>query len=79
MREDITNTIAQSLGLDPLEVEENKLLREDLGLDETELEQILKVIQEKYDFTLTPDEVANVRSVGDLLDISESVSPKTGI
>ncbi len=76
MREDIQNIIAQSLGLEVTDVEESKLLREDLGLDETELDQILKAIQEKHNIEFVAEDKDGIKTVGDLLDIAETYTPK---
>lgn len=75
MREDIINIIAQSLGVEIEDVDEAKRLREDLGLDESELSQILEVIKNKYNLTLSEDDLGNINTVSDLLELSESQQP----
>jgi len=70
-RDGIKLLIAQSLGLDITDVEENKHLNEDLGLADTEVAQIWEVIQNKYGFTPPEEDKNDARTIGELLDLVE--------
>lgn len=70
-REDIKLLIAQSLGIEVSDVEENKDLNGDLGLEETEVAQIWEVIQNKYNFAPPDEDKSQARTVGELLDLVE--------
>lgn len=72
MREEIKSIIAQSLGLELSDVEEAKLLKKDLAFSNNELDEILHIIEERYNFHFSSQDMESMKSVGNLLDIVES-------
>lgn len=70
-REEIKELIARSLGIEVLDVEENKDLNLDFGLQESEVAQIWEEIQKKYNFTPPDQDKSQARTVGELLDLVE--------
>lgn len=76
MRDRIKNLIAQALGIEPTDVEEKSLLREDLGIDFAELAILLDVLNKDLKITLSPEDLTEVRTVEELIDLTETWAPE---
>lgn len=63
----IIQKIAEHLGLQAEDVDRGGLLREDLGLGPIELSDLLSNLSQKFDVTFHPEEIENVKTVGDLI------------
>lgn len=68
MRDKIKSIIAQSLGIEITDIDETSLLREDLGLDASELTEIVEAIKTQLSVEIEEDEMAEVRTVGDFIE-----------
>lgn len=68
-REEVFNIIAQSLGIEISDINEEKDLRKDLGFQDLEITQVLEIIQKKYKFDFEEQDLEKINNVGDILDL----------
>lgn len=68
---EIIKAIAEHLGLAPEELDRNASLRDDLTLGPLELNDLLEDLQSSFKVTFEADEIANVRTVSDLIVLVE--------
>lgn len=68
---DILKEVAESLGLNPEDLDRHAMLREDLGLGTIELNDLLNSVSEKFDLSLAPEEVEKLETVDDLVVLIE--------
>lgn len=71
MRDKIKLLIAKALGVEPQTMEEDSLLREDLGLESTDLTDLLLAVKEEYRTTAASKDIEDVKTVGELIDLIE--------
>lgn len=76
MRNKIKQTLAQALGIEQEDIEETSKLREDLGLDEAELAEIVNHINTDRNIHIPTEDLADLSSVGDLLALIETYVPE---
>lgn len=70
MRDEIKKVIADTLGIDVADIEEEQALRENLGVEVHNLTDILENLKAlKVD--IPSENLSEVESVGDLLDLAE--------
>lgn len=69
--QDITNAIAEHLGLNPEDLDRNSLLKEELNLGPIELNDLLYALSQKFNITFKPDEVEDLTKVEDLVSLVE--------
>lgn len=69
MHNDVRNIIAQSLGIEPQDVEETSILSQDLGLDAADVAEIVTIINQRYETEIDPEEAAGAKTVEDLFEI----------
>lgn len=72
MREKVKELIAEVLGLEPTDIEEESLLREDLGLGGAEMTELLEKLKEEFGTELSPQDVGDVETVEEFLNLLES-------
>lgn len=72
MREKVKEIIADTIGVEPTDVEEESLLQEDLGIGGAEMSEILEKIHEEFDTEISPTDVGDVESVEEFLDLIET-------
>ncbi|OGY10149.1 MAG: hypothetical protein A3A58_02490 [Candidatus Blackburnbacteria bacterium RIFCSPLOWO2_01_FULL_41_27] len=68
MHDEVRNIIAQSLGIDPQDVDETSTLGQDLGLSAGDIAEIVTAVNLKYETEIDPDEAAQAKTVEELFE-----------
>lgn len=63
----ILQAIADHLSLTPEDLDRGSLLRDELNLGPIELNDLLLALSQKFDVIFHPEEIENVKTVGDLI------------
>ena len=63
----LRDMIGESLGLEPEEITLKSDLREDLGLSDTELEEVMDTMSGELGFRFDPEELESVHTVAQLV------------
>ena len=66
MLETIKDILARQLRIDENDIDEDTLLREDLGVDSLDVVEMLVAIEDECGVMVPDDEIANLRTVGDV-------------
>lgn len=66
MLETIKEILAKQLRIDENDIEEDTLLREDLGVDSLDVVEMLMAIEDECGVMVPDDEIANLKTVGDV-------------
>jgi acyl carrier protein len=72
LRSDLTRLLDEELGEPVAAPMDDQDLRESLGLDSVDVVGLVMRIEREYRVRLAPEELAEVRLVGDLLDLMEA-------
>ncbi len=72
LRDDLTRLLDEELGEPVAAPTDDQDLRESLGLDSVDVVGLVMRIERQYRVRLAPEELAEVRLVGDLLDLMEA-------
>ncbi len=67
--EKLKAAIAEVLNVDPREVTLDTTFLNDLGADSLDIYQIIMKVEEAFEITLNPDEVAKIRTVGEAVEL----------
>lgn len=67
----ITQAIAEHLGLSSEDLDKGALLREDLGLGPLELNDLLSNLSQKFNVSFELDEIKNLKKLSDLIVLVE--------
>jgi acyl carrier protein len=67
--EKIRNIIADVLNVDPDEITKETTFADDLGADSLDLYQILMGIEEEFEVTVPQENVENIKTVGQALEM----------
>ena len=70
----VKEIIAEELGIDSEEIDEDSRLMEDLGVDSLELVEIVMAVEEAFGSELPDEEIPSIRTVRDLMDLAEDNS-----
>lgn len=76
IQEELRNIIAQSLGVEPEDVLDSSLLKEDLGLEAEELAEIVGLINQRYHTEIDQDVTARAKTVEELFEIVSGYVPE---
>lgn len=76
MREKTKNLIAEALGIELTDVNEDAKLREDLGLEDSDLHDILQALGPEMANTITSDDIAKCQQVAEFLNLVEQHGPE---
>lgn len=76
MRNNIKSIIAQALGVEIGDIAETRRLREDLGLDISELTDIVIHLNQEKGSAIPLESLGELSTVGDLLDLAETYVPE---
>ncbi|TSC89476.1 MAG: hypothetical protein G01um10145_633 [Microgenomates group bacterium Gr01-1014_5] len=68
MHDEVLNIIAQSLGIDPRDIDETSTLGQDLGLSAADIAEIVTTVNLKYETEIDPDEAAQAKTVEELFE-----------
>ncbi len=67
----IIQAIAEHLGLSIEDLDRHALLREELNLGPIELHDLLSDLSQKFDVTLNPEEVEDLKRIDDIIVLIE--------
>lgn len=67
----IIDAIADNLGLPPADIDVESHLQDDLGLNAVEIADLLGNLSEQFNIVFHPNEPAQVKTVGDLIELIE--------
>lgn len=71
MFETVRKVLAEQLEIDPAMITMETDIIEDLGADSLDLVELVMSLEEHYDIVLTDDKTANVRTVGQVVNMLE--------
>lgn len=67
--ERVRRALAESLDLVEMDIQEISLFREDLDADSLDLVELLLQMEREYGFQVSDDEAAEIKTVGDAVDL----------
>lgn len=73
MFETVRNVLAEQLEVDPGLITPETDIIGDLGADSLDLVELVMSLEEHYDIVLTDDKTANVRTVGQVVDMLDGI------
>lgn len=76
MREKTKTLIAEALGIELTDVGEESRLREDLGLEDHDLHEIIAAIGPEITNEIPTDEIARCQTVNEFLNLVEQHGPE---
>lgn len=68
MLEKIVSIIRTQLNLDDVEITEETLFKDDLGVDSLDLLELVMAFEEEYNIELNPEELEGISTVGDIME-----------
>ena len=71
MFETVRKVLAEQLEVDPAMITMETDIIEDLGADSLDVVELVMSLEEHYDIVLTDDKTANVRTVGQVVNMLE--------
>ena len=71
MFETVRKVLAEQLEVDPAMITLETDIIDDLGADSLDLVELVMSLEEHYDIVLTDDKTANVRTVGQVVNMLE--------
>lgn len=72
VKERVINVVAEKLGINKLEVKENKQIINDFGADSLDVVEIVMGIEHEFGITIADDELNGIKTVKDLIDKVEN-------
>lgn len=76
MREKTKNLISEALGIELTDVNEDAKLRDDLGLQDSDLAEIVGALGSSFAAEILPDEIARCQTVNEFLNLVEQHGPE---
>ena len=73
MFETVRKVLAEQLEVDPGLITPETDIIDDLGADSLDLVELVMSLEEHYDIVLTDDKTANVRTVGQVVDMLHGI------
>lgn len=70
-QKEILAAIAESLTIQPTDLDPQASLRDDMGLNPVEIADLFHSLTEQFNFVFEPAELENVETVGDLVELIE--------
>ena len=71
--ETVKKVLAAQLEVDPELISADTDIMDDLGADSLDLVELVMSLEEHYDIVLTDDKTANVRTVGQVVEMLENI------
>ena len=71
--ETVKKVLAAQLEVDPELITADTDIMDDLGADSLDLVELVMSLEEHYDIVLTDDNTANVRTVGQVVEMLENI------
>lgn len=76
MREKTKTLIAEALGIEITDVDEDAKLRDDLGLQDADLTEVVQALDNRVATEILPDEIAKCQTVAEFLNLIEQHGPE---
>lgn len=76
MQEEIKKIIAQSLGIEITDIDNESLLVEDLGLHAEDLASIFLAISDRYNIEMDLNQASEIKTLEDLFDLVSTYVPE---
>ena len=73
MLEEIAKMLAEQLDVDTATINENTDIIKDLGADSLDVVELLMTLEEKTGKTIPEDKVAELKTVGDIVKVLETL------
>lgn len=64
--EKIKEVVAEQLGVDAGEINENTSIKEDLNADSLDLFQIIMALEEEFSLEIPTEDAENIKTIGDI-------------
>lgn len=74
MQKEVITVITEYLGLSPGDLDRGSLLYEDLNLSPIEINDLVSHLSEKFNLSLPPEDLADIKTVDDLIILIEDNS-----
>lgn len=72
-KERIINMLADKLGFEPMEINENQDFVTDLGADSLDMVEIIMGIEQEFGLKIEDEEITGIETVGDLIKKVETL------
>lgn len=72
-KERIINMLADKLGFEPMEINENQDFVTDLGADSLDMVEIVMGVEEEFGLKIEDEEITGIETVGDLIKKVETL------
>lgn len=76
MREKTKNLIAEALGIELTDIDDEAKLREDLGLEDSDLHDILQALGPEVANAIASDDIAKCQTTSEFLNLVEQHGPE---
>ncbi len=67
MLREVCEVIAETINCDIDSLNENTNLQDDIGIDSLDAVELNMALEEKFDISITDEELANLKTVGDIV------------
>jgi len=67
LKEEIIATVAEQLGVDISEVNEEKSFIDDLNADSLDLTELIMTLEEKFNIEISDEQAENLKTVGNVI------------
>lgn len=72
MLEELKNIICDFVDIDPGTINEDSVLRTDLGLNSFDLVNVAVAVESRYNVTIPDKDISSIKTVGDIISLIES-------
>lgn len=73
MFEEVSETLAEQLGISKSKITENSEIVKDLGADSLDVVELLMTLEDKTGKTIPEDKVTDLKTVGDVVKMLETL------
>lgn len=67
----VNNFLIEEIEIDDNKINEDALLKEDLDIDSLDFVDIVVIVERNFGFKIKPEEMSNVKTLGDFYDYIE--------
>jgi acyl carrier protein len=78
IEETVRNFLIEEIEVDEDAIRPEALLKDDLGIDSLDYVDIVVIVERNFGFKIKPEELADVRTLGQFCDYIESKTGETG-
>lgn len=66
--EDLKKIISDQFGIPQEDIEEDSTLEEDLKITDLDMEDLISIIEDKYQVQISPDKISSLKKVADFVN-----------